>query len=429
MRILLLTTHLEIGGIPVYVITLARALKWRGHFPMVASSGGWFEAQLAQEGIPHHRIRCGTSNELHPRVWLEVFPKLLGILHREKIQVIHANTRVTQLLGSALSALTGVPMVTTCHGFHGEKLGRRLFPCWGTKVIAISRPTLDELVRQDRLISPDQATLVRNGIEVSRFLQPADPKEVDRFRQAWGLKGRPVIGTIARLNAMKGQEFLVRAVPGLLKEFPDLALLLVGEGPEREKLVRLAYELKIQDHLIIAPSVEETRIPLAAMDLFVYPSLQEGFGLAIVEAMAAGVPVVATQSGGPSDIIEPGVSGLLVPPGDTEALGAAVRSLLADPARRQQIAQAARDRAKLFDIERVALETEQVYACVITGGAPVSKAMESPSGHGSPQVSNLSGGESEGSILAQPAPLGPASGLRIPPFEWASSDCGSTRGR
>jgi len=361
MRILLLTTHLEMGGIPVYVVTLARALKRRGHLPTIASSGGWFEGQLAEEGIPHHRIRCGTSNELHPRVWLEVFPSLLALLRCEKIQVIHANTRVTQVLGSALSAFSGVPMVTTCHGFHGEKIGRRIFPGWGKKVIAISKPTLDELVRQDRLTSPDQATLVRNGIEVSRFLQSADPKEVERFRQAWGLKGRPVIGTIARLNAMKGQEFLVRAVPDLLKEFPDLAVLLVGEGPEWEKLVRLAWELKIQEHVVIAPSVEDTRIPLAAMELFVYPSLQEGFGLAIVEAMAAGVPVVATQSGGPSDIIEPGISGLLVPPGDSAALGAAVRSLLADPARRQRLAQAARARAKQFDIKRVALETEQVY--------------------------------------------------------------------
>jgi len=364
VRILLLTTHLEMGGIPVYVVTLARALKRRGHFPAVASSGGWFEAQLAQEGIPHHRIRCGTSNELHPRVWLEVFPSLLGLLRREKIQVIHANTRVTQLLGSALSALTGVPMVTTCHGLYAEKIGRWLFPCWGKKVIAVSKPTLDELVRRDRLTSPDQAALIRNGIEISRFLQPADPKEVDRFRQTWGLKGRPVIGTIARLNSLKGQEFLVRAVPGLLKEFPDLAALLVGEGPDRAALVKLAYSLKIEDHVVIAPSVEDTRIPLAAMDLFVYPSLREGFGLAIVEAMAAGVPVVATQSGGPSDIIEQGVSGVLVPPGDAEALGAVVRSLLADPERRRRIAQAARDRANQFDMERVVRETEELYGQV-----------------------------------------------------------------
>ncbi len=362
MRILLLTTHLEVGGIPVYVVTLARALKQRGHLPVAASSGGWFEAQLAREGIPHHWIRCGTSNELHPRLWLEVFPSLLALLRREKIQVIHANTRVTQVLGSALSALTGVPMVTPCHGFHDRKIGRRLFPCWGKKVIAVSNPTLDQLVRRYRMASPGQVVLVHNGIEVGHFLQPVDPKKVVWFRQTVGLKGRPVVGTIARLSSVKGQEFLLRSVPGLLKEFSDLAVLLVGEGPEREALVRLSYALKIQDHVVITPSVEDTRIPLAAMDLFVYPSLQEGFGLAIVEAMASGVPVVATSAGGPKDIIENGVSGLLVPPGDTEALGAAIRSLLADPIRCERIKQAARERAKAhFNMERVVREVEQVY--------------------------------------------------------------------
>ncbi len=354
MKILLLTTHLEMGGIPIYVVSLATGLKRRGHTPIVASSGGWLEKRLAEEGIAHEKISCRTSIELNPVLWFRVFPKLFALIKKERPDLIHGHTRVTQVLAWALSRSTGVPYVTTCHGLYQRRLGRKLFRCWGEWVMAISQPTMERLVREYKLVPPHQVVLVRNGIEVDRFLAPPPAQEMAWFRETIGLKGKPVIGAIARLSPVKGFDTLLKSVPGLLKDFPNLQVLLVGDGPAREDLVRLAYDLKIADRVVIFHSMEDTRIPLAVMDLFAAPSLQEGFGLAIVEAMASGVPVVASNAGGPAEIIEENISGLLVPPNDPASLERAIRTLLADSERRRRIAEAARRRAKeQFDMERV----------------------------------------------------------------------------
>ena len=362
MKILHLTTHLEMGGIPIYVLNLCRGLKREGHLPMVVSSGGALEKRFTEEGVPHFQVPCRTSSEVSPTLWLRAFPRLLGIVRRERPDMLHAHTRVTQVLAWALHCSTGIPYVTTCHGLYRFRFGRRFFHCWGSAVMAISTPSMERLVHDYKLAEPHQAVLVRNGIEVDHFLRPVPPEQVAAFRQQHGLNGEPVIGAVARLSPVKGFDFLLRAVPDLLKKFPRLQVLLVGSGPAREDLVRLAYELKIADHVVIAHPVDDTRIPLAAMQIFVTASLREGFGLALVEAMAAGVPVVATDSGGPAEIIEPGKSGLLVPPGESGKLGQAIGRLLSDPVLWARMAEVDRQRARSqFDLKRVVREVEAVY--------------------------------------------------------------------
>lgn len=362
MKILLLTTHLDTGGIPVYVVSLARGLKRHGHDPVVLSNGGWMEKQLTEEGVPHIVVPCRTSSELNPKLWFKVFPRLLRAVREERPQLLHAHTRVTQVLGWAASLITQVPLVTTCHGLYKYRVGRRIFRCWGGSVMAISEPSMQRLVEQYKLAPPHQVALIWNGIDVGHFVQPPAPEKVEWFRQTNGLRGDPIIGGIARLSPIKGLDYLLRAVPALLKDFPRLQVLLVGDGPERAGLVRLSYELGIADHVVISHPVEDTRVPMATMRVFVAPALEEGFGLSIVEAMAAGVPVIAADVGGPSRIIEHGKSGFLVPTQDSSSIGEAVRALLSDPALHARIAGAARERAQReFDMKRVVQQVEQVY--------------------------------------------------------------------
>lgn len=367
MKVLLLTTHLEMGGISVYVAHLARGLKRLGHEPLVASSGGWLENRLQQEEIPHFQVSCRTSSELNPKLWSSAFPRLLALVRRERPDLLHAHTRVSQVLAWALSNLTGTPFVTTCHGLYRYRLGRRFFRCWGKWVMAISGPSRDRLVRQYRLAPPHQVVLIPNGVEVDFFLEPVAPEEVQRFKEAIGLQGQPIVGAIARLSPIKGLDFFLRAVPGLLSDFPRLQLLLVGDGPAKGDLVRLAYELGIQERVVIVHPVEDTRIPLACMEAFVAPSLREGFGLAMVEAMAAGVPVVASNAGGPAEIVEDGKNGFLIPPGDSGAIERALRSLLTEPELKTRIGQQGRLRAQeRYDMKRVVQEVEKVYARAIS---------------------------------------------------------------
>ena len=368
MKIFLMTTHLEMGGIPIYVLELARVLKRRGHQPMVLSDSGSLERRLASEGIPHIRIPCRTSSEFNPKLWFGALPTILRAIRRERPDLIHSHTRVTQVLGWASSSLMNVPYVTTCHGLYRFRIGRRYFRCWGKWVMAISNASMQRLVRQYRLAAPHQVVLVENGIDADRFRRPPDPAEVERFRRANGLNGGRMIGAIARLSPVKGLELLLKAAPPLLKEFPDLGVLLVGDGPAREGLVRLAYELGISDRVAICPSVEDTRVPLALLQAFAAPAWREGFGLAIVEAMAAGVPVVATDAGGPGEIIEQGKSGLLIQPGDVSGLEKGLRSLLNDPDACRRMAEQGRLRAKeRYDLERMVTQVEKVYDRAVRG--------------------------------------------------------------
>ena len=363
MKVLILTTHLEMGGISIYVIELARGLKRLGHVPVVVSSGGSLEKQLAQEGITHYRVPCRTSSELNPKLWIQVFPRLLKLIGKEQPDLFHAHTRVTQVLAWACHTVTRIPFVTTCHGLYRFRIGRRFFRCWGKWVMAISWASMDRLVQQYKLAPPHQVILILNGVDVDRFVQPAAAGEVDFFRQTNGLNGEPIIGAIARLSPVKGLGLLLQAVPPLLKDFPRLQVLLVGDGPAKAQLIRLAYELGIADRVVISHPVEDTRVPLAVIQLFVAPAWREGFGLAIVEAMAASVPVVATDSGGPAEILDGGKCGLLVPTGDSPAIEKALRALLDDPGRRGRMAVQALERAKSqFDMKRVIQEVEAVYA-------------------------------------------------------------------
>ena len=136
MNILFLTTHFNTGGITSYILTLGEALVKSGHKVWVASSGGNCVPRLESAGIRHVRINIRTKSEVSFKLWLSYGP-LDRLIRKEGINIIHAQTRVTQVLGFFLSRARGVAMITTCHGFFRPRWFRKLFPCWGVAVIAI----------------------------------------------------------------------------------------------------------------------------------------------------------------------------------------------------------------------------------------------------------------------------------------------------
>ena len=129
MKILLLTSHLNFGGISIYTFSLAKGLKDKGNDVLVGSSGGDLVPQLLNIGIRHIKIPVNTKSEIGPKAMLSVF-KLRKILKEEKVELIHAQTRVTQVVASNLSRFFKIPYVTTCHGFFKPHGGRLIFPCW-----------------------------------------------------------------------------------------------------------------------------------------------------------------------------------------------------------------------------------------------------------------------------------------------------------
>lgn len=359
MNILYLTNHLNTGGISSYVITLAKGFKNKGHNVYIACGGGELVETLKNEGINYIPIPIKTKAEINPKILISLF-LLRKVIREKNIEIVHANTRVTQVLACSIRKFIHRPFISTCHGFFKKRLFRRIAPCWGSKVIAISQQVKEHLA-VDFGLKEEDIRIVHNGIDLARF----DTFSADARRLAqekFGITTGPVIGIIARLSDVKGHKFLLEALPRALAQFPDAKLLIIGDGRQKHGLLKLSRELKIEKNCIFLPTIDDTRQALGAMDLFVMPSLKEGLGLALMEAMACGLAVIGSDVGGIKTLLSGGKNGLLVPPSDSIALAAAVIELLKDRKKQEELGRNAREFIREnFSQEKMVEETERVY--------------------------------------------------------------------
>jgi len=243
-----------------------------------------------------------------------------------------------------------------------------------------------ELDRTDRVIAISEQvaeSLRAGGAEARRlrtiysgldFSQPVmPPPDRSAFCRRMNVPDAAVLlGTAANLFPRKGYDVMLRALPGILAAHPDVHYLLAGtaEPGYAGTLRELAARLGIADRIHMVGFQDPIRPFLGALDLYVHPALMEGFGIALVEAMAAGKAVVATRTGGVPEVVEQGETGLLVAPGDPDRLRAAVVELLGDGPRRERMAAKGFARARQrFDLGRTVAELEQLYGEVLSGKA------------------------------------------------------------
>jgi len=280
--------------------------------------------------------------------------RLLMLNRTEKFDIIHAQTRVTQVLASFMSKLTGIPFVSTCHGFFRRNMGRQLYPAWGERVIAISEAVQKHLLI-DFYVPEEKVKLVHNGIDIDMFRIMGKRLDPD-------YKCRTV-GIIARLSTVKGHKYLIEAMAEVIREFEDARLFVFGQGKIKYELIKQAEHLKISAKVFFLPSISNTAEVLQEIDIFVMPSLQEGLGLSILEALACGVPVVASNVGGIPSIIKHDVSGLLVEPGNPMALAGAIMHLMEDRNLAMRLGQKGRHEVEeRFNLGKMAADIEKIYA-------------------------------------------------------------------
>lgn len=366
MNILYLTNHLNIGGITSYVLTLAQAFKKRGHKVYIASSGGKLLSKFIAEGIVYLPIPIKTKSEVSYKILISKY-KLLKIIREKNIDILHANTRVTQVLSFFLQRSLSKPYVSTCHGFFKKRLFRKMFPCWGNKVIAISE-SVKEHLRKDFKVKEEDIRIIHNGIDVERFREqkntclPAGRENREQRKRDLGLREGPVVGIVARLSEEKGHLYLIEAMKSVLSRIPEAQLLIVGNGRMKKELLELTKNLGMEKNIFFLTEVDDTKQVLAVMDLFVLPSFKEGLGLALMEAMASGLGVIGSDVGGIRSLIQDGYNGLLVRPADIQGLSYAILELLQNPDKARSLGNNARIFIeKNFSQEKMALETERVY--------------------------------------------------------------------
>ncbi|MHC4952307.1 MAG: glycosyltransferase [Planctomycetota bacterium] len=303
--------------------------------------GRWGE-ELRSEGIPVHLL--GRQPGFHPSLALQ-----LARLTRERgIDLIHCHQYTPFVYGAlaAFFAHRSLRLVFTEHGRLDDSppsAKRR----WANRVLGRGRGrffAVCEDLRTHMLgegFSPERLDVIYNGIDLGGAPSTGDR---DEARRALGIEGQtPVVGTVARLNPVKDLPTLIEAVQGT-----DAHLVIVGDGEEREKLEAMANE---QVHLL--GFRDDVRALLPGFDVFVNSSRHEGVSLTIVEAMATELPVIATRVGGTPEVVDDGVTGLLVPPGDPVALRNAIGGLLGDREKCTAFGAAGRVRA----IDRFSLES------------------------------------------------------------------------
>lgn len=364
---LFLANHFNAGGISSYILNLTRGLIARGHKVYVGSSGGEWVERLEAYGAQNIYLPLRTKSIISPKLLFAYFA-LKKIIRAEGIDIIHAQTRVSEVLASLVSRNTAVPFVSTAHGFYQRRWGRRIFPGWGRFVIAISEPVRKHLIEHFGL-NPERVILVHNGIDAAGFGLPACRQAgkvtgYDRnvTREKFGLKEGPVVGIIARLSEVKGHKYLLMAMAKVKEQIPEAQLLSVGDGKIKKNLEQLARRLRIEESVYFIPAVSDTAEPFSVMDIFAMPSLQEGLGLSIMEAMLMGVAVIASSVGGITSLIKNNETGILVEPANPEALAAGLLGLLKDKEKAAILSARAREFImKEFSLEAMAEGTESVY--------------------------------------------------------------------
>lgn len=340
MRVLHLTTHLNIGGISNYILSLSKALKRRGVKSLVASGGGELEGEFKKYGIETKSLNIKTKSEFSPKVLASIF-KVSKMIKDYDVDIVHAHTRVSQVSGFFASRMTRVPYVTTCHGFFKRRLGRRLFDFWGDKVIAISQPVRDSLIR-DFNIEANRIAVVYNGVDPEKFSKDYPDDYKSELKRRLGIKNGLVVGTIGRLSPVKGHRFFIEAIKDAVSKTKDIQGIIIGDGPEEDTLKRLVKDLKIENNLRFMSSVTDTNEYLSIMDIFVFPSIKEGLGLSLLEAMAKGLPCIASNVGGISDVVTNDKTGILFNVGNVKSLSDSIIRLSGDSELRRRLGQAGR---------------------------------------------------------------------------------------
>jgi len=235
---------------------------------------------------------------------------------------------------------------------------------WRSAMIAVSEEVKRDIVANLRC-RPEQVRVLYNGIDIRRY-ESARP-DPDLRRRLAVPENRRLVVVIARLVEQKGHARLLRALEAVRGELPPTCVLLVGEGKLRGSLEREVQARGLDDMVSLAGHRDDVAQILALADVSVLPSEREGFSNAIVESLAAGVPVVASDIGGNREAVVHGESGLLVAPDDVRGLTQALKTVLADDALRQRMSQAARQRAQRFSLDRMLDETRRLYLEMLVG--------------------------------------------------------------
>ena len=230
--------------------------------------------------------------------------------------------------------------------------------------VAVSN-SVKQFMRKGRCIPENKIKIIANGIKIDQFERKSEAEIAKKRKELNISKDRIIIGTVTRLREEKGTEYLIRAIPAIIEEFPKIILLVVGDGPLRVKLNDLAKELGVKDYVRFLGFRSDIAEILSTFKINVIPSLSEGFGLALVEAMAMKTAIIATEVGGMQDILKKGEIALSVAPMNSKNISEKVRLLLNNPSLAEKLSRNAEKLSRHYDIKQNVNALKKLYIDVL----------------------------------------------------------------
>lgn len=376
----------DVGGSESYNIEYAKRLHARGHdvrvFTWETSTPG---APAVDAELPFEVRRLPLRRQ-RKKIAPDGLAETLAAWGSDVVLAARGSRALTLVADTAARCL---PLVLAIHELRERHRDRAAIHRWrvrrrygldrAARIVACSEDTRRRICA---LGVPEQkVSLVYPGVDVERFGR--DPESGLAVRRELGVGDRPMLLTVARLVANKGHERILRLLPAIREQIPNVVYVILGEGSQRETLERQADALAVRESVRFTGRVPDVRAFYHACDVFAMPSTPphaganagEGFGIAYVEAGACGKPVVASSSGGGPEIVVDGETGLLVQPGDAKGLEAALLELLTSPEKARAMGARGRERAVEFDWARGVVNLERVLeTAVATRGASPADA-------------------------------------------------------
>ena len=332
------------------------------------------DADIDDHGQGHYwesfRRLAAPLHPLSPHKYIPLYlPRLFNLLRTGKFDLIHCHLTGSNLIAKPLAAMLGVPLIFNYD--HNDMVRTqqktlllldRLANLLTDHIIAVSASTRDFLIQQER-VPADKITLIYNGVDLERFHAAPDSPTRATWRHAWGLpENIPVVVGVGRLRPQKNFPLFLRVAGEVLRAIPQATFVIAGEGPDRQDLEILARDLGIASQVHFLGYVNDTTELYAGVDVLLMTSRAEGTPLTVLEAMAMGVPVVATRVDGMAEVLEDGVDAYLAPPGDLAACAQRTCRLLQDQALARRFSQAGRRKVRdHYSAVSMTRQLEKIY--------------------------------------------------------------------
>lgn len=369
IRILHLTSHCTVGGVEMHLLTLLGNLN---HDKYDLSLAFFTERPDSAKSLVKDFLACGISVfDLHAKSKLDLnaYLRLGKLLKKGDFDILHTHSYRADLSGIFWGKLLGrVHMVvSSVHNTESIYLNpifsflARVGSVFQDKIIVISEAVREYLIKNVK-IKPQKIKRIYYGLEFPNKQRDNPTTDV---REEYGIDNDcPVVGIVARLAPQKGHKYLLEAMPQVIEQIPDVKLLIIGHEDKtpKQELETYARALGIANNVIFCGFRDDVTSIMSQLDVLVLPSLWEGFGLVLLEAMAAGKPIVATNVGPIPEVVINGKTGFLVPPKDAHALAGQILKVLQNRDIAQALSEAGKIRfQKHFTVEKMVQQTEEIY--------------------------------------------------------------------